>query len=104
MSYEQISRLVLDEPLAQRVQACVWEQASIFIDDGRGDIAAFANQTLRSPISIKSMWMPVIANSPGFAEKVDDTTQITDGDLLASVQANWPRLAKLYYNDDGTPR
>ena len=33
-----------------------------------------------------------------------DSSQITDGDILSAVQAEWPTVAALFYDTDGSPR
>jgi hypothetical protein len=49
------------------------------------------------------------AAGPGIADKVDngdgtiDQSKVTDADLLSLTQANWPVVAGLYFQEDGTP-
>lgn len=103
MSYEQQVQLRADGALQGRTSACVFQEAYTFKDDGRPDIAALANRHLIDSNEILTIWMPFIAAAPGFADNADDTSLITDGDILAAVQGMWPSVAPLYYNTDGTP-
>lgn len=103
MSYQDQITLRTDVSLQGRASACVFEQALIFKDDGRPDIAALAQRHLADPAGVLAIWVPYIAATPGFADHADDTSQITDADLLAAVQALWPTVADAFYHDDGTP-
>jgi hypothetical protein len=95
--------LVDDTALQGRAAACVFGQAEIYKDDGRPDIAALARYHLKSPSLIQTIWAPFIAAAPGFADHAGDSSAITDGDLLATVQADWPTVAALWFAPDGTP-
>lgn len=116
MSYEVQAALVRDSDFQSRCQSVFTEQALIFKDDGRGDMAALANQLLRNPnalwggsSSVFNCFLNILAGSPGFANEVDkpegiDSSQISDGELLAGTQAQWPVVAGLYYNSDGSQK
>jgi hypothetical protein len=49
------------------------------------------------------------AAGPGIADKADngdgtvDQSKVTDADLLSLTQANWPTVAGLYFQEDGSP-
>lgn len=103
MSYEDQARLRADGPLQSRTSTAVFEQATIFKDDGRADIAALARRHLGYAAGVLEVWMPFVATAPGFADHADDTSAITDADLLAAVQGGWPVVASVYYQADGTP-
>lgn len=103
MSYEQQTRLRSDGSLQARTSAVVFEQALIFKDDGRLDMAALAKRHLADASEVLTIWMPYMAATPGFADHALDTSQITDADLLAATQAHWPTVASVFYNDDGSP-
>jgi hypothetical protein len=103
MSYLSQARLAVDGPFVARSRAALTNQSLIFKDDGRADIAALAESLLKvgNPQEINT-FLDVLAASPGFAEMVDtgdgiDSTQITDGDILSAVQAEYPTVAALFY-------
>lgn len=102
MSYLAQAELRVDGPLQARTVACVFEQATIYTDDGRPDIAALADLHLRDSTTVLGVWMPFVAAAPGFADH-ESSEDITDADLLAAVQADWPKVASVFYNADGTP-
>jgi hypothetical protein len=103
MSYEQQVKLRADGSFQGRTSAVVFEQALIFKDDARPDIAALARRHLADAGEVLSIWMPYMAATPGFADHANDTSLITDGDLLAATQAHWPTVSNVFYADDGTP-
>jgi hypothetical protein len=117
MTYKVQSQLVADAEFQMRCQAVFTEQAFHFKDDGRGDMAALANKLLMAPnvplagsSSVPYTFINLLAASPGFADEVDngdgtiDSSKITDGELLSATQAQWPTVASLFYNPDGTPK
>jgi len=103
MSFQNQANLVTDQEFQSRCSACVFTQAQTFKDDGRQDIAALAKRHLQVPTEIPVIWAAFMAASPGFADQTDPAA-ITDGDILSSVQANWPTVASVHYNPDGTHR
>lgn len=103
MSYADQVMLRTDSSLQSRTSVSVFEQATVYTNDGRPDIAALADRHLRDAAGVLMIWMPFIAAAPGFADRTEDTSQITDGDLLAAVQGMWPKVASVYYAPDGTP-
>jgi hypothetical protein len=98
MSYADIAALDADEQWQVRVAACSFEQAQIFINDGRPDIATLATAVLTSgkpPDTLRQY----ISFAPGFGDQFAAGGQeaIPDGDILAATQAAWPTVAALLY-------
>lgn len=117
MSYASQSALANEPAFQNRCMAAFTEQAQVYRNDGRADIAALANHMLTFPFqpafggsNIPYAFITLVAASPGFAGQVEDneggidSTQVDDGELLSSVQANWPTVADLFFEDDGTPK
>jgi hypothetical protein len=110
MSYESQWALTYDDPFVSRGRAALTNQAAIFKDDARADMAALADAVMRSePPALFPTWQSLIAAAPGFADAVDtggggiDSTVIDDEQILAAVQALWPTVAALYFDDTGAP-
>lgn len=109
MSYHAQSQLESDPTFQGRVRAVNVQQANTYKDDGRGDVAATADAVLRDDPGPGAALLRLAAAGPGIADRVDtgdgtiDQALVTDEDLLALTQANWPTVAALYYAEDGTP-
>ena len=104
MSYTDIANLDADEAWRTRVGACCFEQAEIFVNDGRADIATLATTVLTK--DVPDTLRKHISHSPGFADTYASGGQaaILDLDLLAATQAVWPTVAGLLYPGlGGTP-
>lgn len=86
MSYTDGAALASDPTWIGRVNACVTTEAI-------GMSTPFADRLMSSWGWGASIFMPFLVASPGF-DKAQD--QITDGDLLAAVQAHWSRVESLY--------
>jgi hypothetical protein len=95
MTYQSRADLAADASFRERVTACAVEQALIFKDDGRPDIAALADAIILGPTNAAPL-VPLVATSPNFVEVTDQTT-IPDAEILAAVQAVWPTYAALAY-------
>ncbi len=101
--------LETDPTFTRRVRAVNTQQSETFKDDGRADIAATARAVLRDEPGPSAALLRLAAGGPGIAEKVDNgdgtitESNVTDADLLSLTQANFPTVADLFYNDDGTP-
>lgn len=86
------------------------EQAEIFKDDARPDFVAVADAILRDQGGLYLTFTRMAAAAPGIGDKADngdgtiDQENVTDADLLSLTQANWPTVAGLYFNEDGTPK
>lgn len=94
MSYANQAALTVNADFQARVSACAVEQANIFKDDGRAEIAALANMVLLSGNA--SGMVPMICGLPGFGD-VTDQSAITDGQILSAVQNVWPTYAALVF-------
>jgi hypothetical protein len=101
--------LTWDTDFAGRGRACLTQQADVFKDDARADLAALAESILRQESGPLMAFQVLLAATPGFADTVIDgnnvvnSGRIADDDILAAVQAQWPTVARLYYDPDGTP-
>ena len=103
MSYADVAALDADEAWRTRVGACCFEQAQIFVNDGRPDIATLATTVLLG--DVPETLRKYISYAPGFADTYATGGQeaITDGQLLSATQAAWPTVAGLLYPGLGTP-
>ena len=109
MSYQAQDQLTNDATFGGRNRAVAVQQAETFKDDARPDWVAVANECLRGNGETYLAFTRIAAGGPGIADKADngdgtiDQSKVTDADLLSLTQANWPVVAGLYFNDDGTP-
>jgi hypothetical protein len=110
VSYQAQFQLTNDSDFNGRSQAAATQQAAIFKDDQRANYVALSQDVLRGDLDVLSAFVRANAAGPGIADKVDngdgtiDQAKVTDADLLSLTQANWPVVAGLYFNDDGTPK
>ena len=90
MSYAIQSMLNSDQTFMARIQAAITTEAR-----GKVDADPLASAIMASPPRGASMFMPWISSAPGFADKYqsEGQTGITDGDILAAVQAEWSGVA-----------
>jgi hypothetical protein len=95
MSYQSRADLAQEPNFRERVTACATEQALVFKDDGRPDIAALADAIILNPVNATGL-VPLVASAPDFVDVTDQTT-IPDGEILAAVQAQWPVYAGVAY-------
>ena len=108
MSYQSQALLAEDHAFQVRVNACTLEQAQTFKDDQRPDWSALAEGVMRDDGGYVSVFVRLEAGGPGIADKVDngdgtiDQSQVTDADLLSLTQGNWPVVAGLFFNEDGS--
>jgi hypothetical protein len=110
MSYLSQSALAFDQDFNARSRAALVNQAVIFKDDQRADIAGLANSLLvaGNPQETNT-FIGMLAAAPGFADKADqgdgsvNSSLIADEEILAAVQAEWPTVAELFYGPDGGP-
>lgn len=108
MSYSAIDQLTNDVLFAGRVRACAVEQAEVFKNDARPDFVALADDCLHGNGEVYLAFTRFVAAAPGLADKAAtaegiDQAQVTDADILSTVQASWQVVAALYYGADGTP-
>lgn len=100
MGYQDTANLATDNDFRARLAACLSGEAMGKVGDGLADLI------LKNPSSAANMFMPLVSASPGFGDKyaAGGQDQITDGDLLSSVQANWARVAALYPEHTSVPQ
>lgn len=110
MSYQNVDRLTFDVTFNGRVRACTVEQGAIFREDERADIAATGVACMMGDATITNAFTRLIAAFPGMGDRVDDgqggidQSRVLDADILAQTQANWPTVASLYFNEDGSSK
>jgi hypothetical protein len=110
MSYQAQSSLETDADFQARNRAAVTQQAATFKDDQRPAFVAVAEAALRGDAVVVLCFVRLAAAGPGIADKVDngdgtiDQAAVTDADILSLTQANWPAVAGLYFNEDGSPK
>jgi hypothetical protein len=109
VSYQTIATLTDDIAFMARNRAAAVQQAEHFKDDTRADIAALADAVMLDAGGVANTFTRLAAAGPGIGDKVDlgdgsiDQALVTDADLLALTQGNWPTIAALYYDADGSP-
>ena len=109
MSYQALYQLIGDGDFNGRTQAAGFQQAEVFKDDTRAEYVALSAAVLRGELDKLAALTRTAAAGPGIADKVDqgdgtiDQSLVTDDDLLALTQANWPVVAGLYFAEDGSP-
>lgn len=106
MSYSTIDQLTNDALFNGRVRACTVQQSETYQNDQRGDMKAAAQAALRGEAEPYLTLARMAAAGPGMADSAGDPvdqTKIPDDDILASVQANFPTVAALFYTSDGVP-
>jgi hypothetical protein len=110
MSYQSQADLTLDAAFNGRATSAATEQAAAFVNDQRPDWVATARAVLRGESEILGAFVRLDAAGPGIADKVDpegdgsiDQSLVADADLLALTQGNWPVVAGLYFDADGSP-
>lgn len=107
MSYDSVQQLVRDTDFNGRVRSCATEQAAANLDNEDLAVAGLAADVLRGGGATLDTFVRTTASAPGLGDKATlpngtiDQSQVVDGDLLAAVQANFPRIAKLFFNEEG---
>lgn len=110
MSYQIIAVLTDDQWFNARIRSCCVEQGETYQNDQRPDFVAVAQQALRGDGVTYLAFARLTAAGPGIADKADNgdgtvnQEQVTDADLLSSVQANWQVVAGLYFDTEGIPK
>lgn len=84
MTYADTAELVADQGFIKRVNAAATEQALIFVNDDRPEFKAPATEVILSVYNA-APFHNLVAGQPGM------TTESTDGDILAALQAVWPQ-------------
>jgi len=101
MSYATRAALGFDAAFRDRCIACAREQALIFKDDGRPDMAALADSILENGGNANGL-VDLVIMAPNFADTTDSST-VADADILAATQAQWPVYAGVVYGVDEPP-
>jgi hypothetical protein len=98
VTYQQIADLAGDTDFQRRLASAVTEQAKT-----RSDYTALV--ALRNPVQGSIMFSPFVSTEPGFADAYGDGGQdaVTDGMLLAAVQANWTAVNDAWASGTPTP-
>lgn len=110
MSYHAQAQLENDPTFQQRNRAVCIQQAEAFRSDQRPAWVATAEGVLRDEGGLWPTFNRLAAGGPGIADKAAtadggvDQSKVTDADLLSLTQANWPVVAGLYFQEDGSPR
>ena len=109
MSYLSQWQLTYDDGFVSRSRAAITNQSVIFKDDGRADISALAESLLTGADPQETnTFLSMLGAAPGFAESADngdgtvDSSQITDEEILAAVQAEYPTVAALFHPTEET--
>jgi hypothetical protein len=110
MSYLTQSLLAQDQEFIGRSTSVATEQSAIYVNDARPDFIALSEAVLKGSHSHIQAFVRFNSVGSGVGNKVDngdgsiDQSQVTDGDLLSLTQNNFPIIANLYFNDDGSPK
>lgn len=110
MSYRSIDQLTQDPTFNGRNRSAAVQQAETYKDDARPTFVALSQRCFVGDANVLNAFTRLAAAGPGIGDKVDtggeniDQALVTDGDILALTQTNWPTLADTFFNDDGTPR
>lgn len=122
MSYLDIAQLTEDPQFQSRVRACTVQEAHTFKDDQRPAWQALALDCLKGGGATTLMFVRLMAAFPGFVTDLPvqkpeeepppqppgpprfDSTRILDGAILAQVQAQWPVVAELFFDEEGNLR
>ena len=114
-AYHVMDRLANQSDFNPRVTMCCVEQSESFLNDGRPQFVSLAKALLKGETGAQYTFIRIVAAGPGMADKADtgevndigqpviDHTQISDEDILAAVQADFPTVAALYFDDTGAP-
>lgn len=84
MSYaEDYALMVTDLDFKGRVSMCIAEQAKVFVNDGRPEFKQVAEDAIADNAAVTAQFLPLVVTQP------DMTSESTDAELLAAVQALW---------------
>jgi hypothetical protein len=101
MTYATRAALGFDAQFRDRIITCSKEQALVFKDDGRPDIAALARSIIENPGNAQGL-VELVVVAPDFVDVTDSTT-VEDPAILSAVQANWPTYAEVVYEPEEPP-
>jgi hypothetical protein len=98
MTYQDQANLAADPQFVQRLTACTVEQANIFKDDGRPEMANLGNAVLTDPGATIAWFVWPLATLPGFGDAfaTDGSDGVTDGMMLSGTQTVWPTIGALH--------
>lgn len=91
MTYQSKAEAYADPETRARIQICATEQAYVYVNDGRPDIAQLADRVIsRDPLGMDALAAGVCASPNGDA--LGD-----DAGLLAAMQSVWPTVSAALY-------
>jgi hypothetical protein len=114
LSYDSVSQLNRDPTFSGRVRSCVTEQADTLTGDANLAIAACANAGLRGDPIIMDTFVRTTSSASGLGDKAEtmstdatpvpivDQSLILDSDILGAIQNNFPTVANLFFDTNGT--
>jgi hypothetical protein len=114
-TYYVMNYLANQSDFNPRVTFCCVQQSETFINSALPQFVSLANALLTGNGGMQYTFVRMVAAGPGMAEKADtgqtndlgqpivDQSLILDADILAAVQSDFPTVAGLYFNEDGTP-
>jgi hypothetical protein len=109
MSYLTYALLTEDVNFGRRSRSCIIQQANAFTSDANLAVVALAGVLLKGYPAQTQTMLQGIAAGPGFDTTVDngdgtiDETKLTDNQLLAQCQEQFPIVASLYFDSTGAP-
>lgn len=92
MSYLDTFRLSANPEFQSRITAASTEQAMIFVNDERPEYVAPAQRIILSAGNA-APFFPLVAAQPAMSE------ESTDADILAALQAVWPKYGEALLAD-----
>jgi len=99
MSYQDVSSLTADVAFNARLSAALTTEAL-------GKTDSLSDQLLKNqPYWGAMIFGPSVAASPGMGEAyaTGGSEAVTDGSILAAIQAQWDRIATLHPEEEETP-
>jgi hypothetical protein len=107
MSYASIARLAKDVSFQDRVKSCATIECQANLDNpDHPDWSNLAYDTLRGAPHVYDSFIRMTAQAPSVetaAGDPPDQSLLTDDLIQTVVTANYPIVASLWYNSDGTP-
>lgn len=101
MSYANQAALAADKEFEARVTSCCVEQALVYQNDGRPDIAGLARVVIAEPSNAHGVFV-LVCVAPGFGDSTDSSA-IDDPSILSAVQAQWPTYAAVMFPQPEPP-
>jgi len=91
VSYQTKAEAYADPDTRARIYMCEVEQAYVFVNDGRPDIAQLADRVIAGEPTAQNALASGVCASPNG----DNLTE--DGPLLSAMQSVWPVVAAALY-------